>query len=78
MRLILMVMGLFVGGLAGCANTYHPEYHPVTNTSYSQNVNQPVTVDAYGRPVQVPPVQGPTTRFPPPPQPPQPPPDFPW
>jgi len=37
---------LFVAlaALAGCANEYHPEYHPVSEYSYSQTVSQPVTV----------------------------------
>lgn len=31
-------------GLVACANEYHPEYHPVSQSSYSQTITQPVTV----------------------------------
>jgi hypothetical protein len=31
-------------GLAACANEYHPEYHPVSQSSYTQTITQPVTV----------------------------------
>ncbi len=29
---------------AGCANTYHPDYHPEMSYAYSQSVSSPVTV----------------------------------
>ncbi len=29
---------------AGCANEYHPEYHPQSVYSYAQTVSQPVTI----------------------------------
>jgi hypothetical protein len=32
--------------LPACGNEYHPEYHPESAYSYSQNVSQPVTVFA--------------------------------
>jgi hypothetical protein len=32
--------------LAGCANEYHPEYHPQSTYSYEQNVSYPTTVVA--------------------------------
>lgn len=30
--------------VAGCANTYHPDYHPEMNYAYTQSVSSPVTV----------------------------------
>jgi hypothetical protein len=35
---------LAAAALVACANEYHPEYHPVTQTSYAQTVSSPVTV----------------------------------
>lgn len=37
---------LAAGGLAllGCANDYHPEYHPVSSYSVEQNLSYPTTV----------------------------------
>ena len=32
--------------LAGCASSYHPEYHPVTVSNFSQNVSYPVSVSS--------------------------------
>ncbi len=76
MRLVLAV-GV-VALLAGCGNEYHPEYHPVTTTTYTQAVGTParVVVPAQGeagQTVLVAPAGGPTASFPPPPQPPVPP-----
>ncbi len=51
--------------LAACGNTYHPEYHPVTVTSYEQHVAYPAAGPASAQP-------GPVFRPPPPPQPPTP------
>ncbi len=31
--------------LVACTDTYHPEYHPVTVTNFSQNVGYPVVVN---------------------------------
>jgi hypothetical protein len=30
--------------LPACGNEYHPDYHPETAYSYSQNISQPVTI----------------------------------
>jgi hypothetical protein len=30
--------------LLGCSSSYHPEYHPVTVSHFSQNVSYPVSV----------------------------------
>ncbi len=36
---------LAVAALAtACGNTYHPEYHPVNVSHFSQNLDYPVTV----------------------------------
>jgi hypothetical protein len=51
--------------LGACGNTYHPEYHPVTVTSYAQHVAYPAA-----GPTTAPP--GPILHLPPPPQPPTP------
>jgi len=34
--------------IAGCSSSYHPEYHPVTVSNFSQNIAYPApsTVDA--------------------------------
>jgi len=31
-------------GLVACSSSYHPEYHPVTVSNFSQNVSYPVSV----------------------------------
>ena len=51
--------------VAACGNTYHPEYHPVTVTSYEQHVTGAPGGAASAQP-------GPVFRAPPPPQPPTP------
>jgi hypothetical protein len=63
--------------VAACTSTYHPEYHPVTVTSYEQNVtaSPPAIVGARGAPVAAP---GPTLVAPPPPPPYPPPPWSAW
>ena len=65
----------FVLALAACTETYHPEYHPVTVSEVSQNLNYPVVVHNSGSPSERSPVyvgQGPApvlaTPPPPPPQ----------
>jgi hypothetical protein len=69
---------------AGCFNTSHPEYHPVTRLSYSQNVSSGVSVTpaAGGQPVYVMPAPGGAAAAPmqppAPPPPPAPPENFPW
>ena len=42
----LIVAGLAAVVLAACTDTYHPEYHPVTVSTSSQNISYPVTVQA--------------------------------
>jgi hypothetical protein len=75
----LSSLALVAGSLAiaACANTYHPEYHPVTVTSYEQHVTStaPANVGARGAPVAAP---GPTLMAPPPPPPYPPPPWSAW
>jgi len=36
--------------LAACTSTYHPEYHPVTVSQFSQNLSYPVEVHNGGSP----------------------------
>jgi hypothetical protein len=60
---LVSVAALFATiALAACTDTYHPEYHPVTVTQFSQNV-------AY-------PGNAPQAFITPPPQPVEPPPGF--
>jgi hypothetical protein len=44
MRAPLIVGMALASTLAACANEYHPEYHPESQYSYSQHIEQPVTV----------------------------------
>ena len=68
----LSVLALIAGSLAiaACTSTYHPEYHPVTVTSYEQHVSSPP-----GTYMAAP---GATLNAPPPPQPAPPPPWSAW
>ena len=34
------------GALAACSSNYHPEYHPVTVSHYSQSVSYPTVLPA--------------------------------
>lgn len=50
-----------------CGNTYHPEYHPVTNTSFTESYSNPVVVHNGGAatersPVIIEPAPGPMSR----------------
>ena len=45
---VLLVVG--VASLLGCASEYHPEYHPQSVVSYSQNLSYPVNVYQVGTP----------------------------
>jgi hypothetical protein len=50
-----------------CGNTYHPEYHPVTTSSYSESYSNPVVVHNGGTPserspVIIEPAPGPINR----------------
>jgi hypothetical protein len=52
-----------------CGNTYHPEYHPVTTTSFTESYSNPVVVHNGGAPserspVFVEPAPGPINRPP--------------
>jgi len=69
--------------LVACSDSYHPEYHPVTVTNFSQNVGYPVVVNNGGpvadrSPVYVAPLSNanapPAFAAPPPPT--EPPPGF--
>jgi hypothetical protein len=54
--------------LAACANEYHPEYHPVTVSHYSQSVSYPTVLGASTVPsviMNVPPPPAPPTVTPP-------------
>jgi hypothetical protein len=67
MRAIMLATAIALSALAGCTSTYHPEYHPVTVTSYEQHVSMP----ASGQPVaQAGPVLSAPAPQPPPPPPP--------
>ena len=65
MRLPLFALG--TSALVACGNTYHPEYHPVTVTSYEQHVAYPAA-SASAQPASVffrpPPPQQPPTPAP--------------
>jgi hypothetical protein len=62
--------------VAACTSTYHPEYHPVTVTSYEQHVTgAPPTTGARGAATAAP---APTLIAPPPPPPYPPPPWSAW
>jgi hypothetical protein len=47
MRAILVLAS--GAALVACGNTYHPEYHPVTVTSYEQHAVYPPTAQANAR-----------------------------
>jgi hypothetical protein len=86
MRVCLL---LAAATLAACANTYHPEYHPVTTVSYSSTNASPVNL-AMPEPQPVYVMPSPVSAGPLPPatlapvlapavpEPPTPPPNFPW
>ena len=38
--------GLALIALSGCTETYHPEYHPVSVSNFSQNIAYPVNVQS--------------------------------
>jgi hypothetical protein len=59
--------------LPACGNTYHPEYHPVSQVHYQQSLSYPVSVHpAAGQQVVVAPAPGvaPIAPMPPPRMPP--------
>jgi hypothetical protein len=63
----LPIFALGTSALVACGNTYHPEYHPVTVTSYEQHVAYPAA-SASAQPASVffrpPPPQQPPTPAP--------------
>jgi hypothetical protein len=62
-----IVMLAASGVLAACSSTYHPEYHPVTVSHYSQSVSYPTVLPAGGQPsviMNVPPPPPPPTGVP--------------
>jgi hypothetical protein len=61
----LLTLTLASLAAVACGNTYHPEYHPVTVTSYEQHVAYPTAGSTASQP-------GVVFRPPPPPQPPTP------
>ncbi|HEY8038412.1 MAG TPA: hypothetical protein VIF15_01405 [Polyangiaceae bacterium] len=68
MRAIIVLASAIASfALVACDNTNHPEYHPVTVTSYEQRVNYGATAQQGGAPPA-----GPVLSAPPPPQPPTP------
>src|SRR5215472_16653632 len=46
--LVVVAFGLALAHF-GCASEYHPEYHPESYTTYSQNVNQSTTIFQSGK-----------------------------
>jgi hypothetical protein len=50
-RLLTFALATIV--LLACGNTYHPEYHPVTVTSYEQHVAYPTAASASSQPASV-------------------------
>ena len=40
-----LILGFMIS-LSACTETYHPEYHPVTVTTFSQNIAYPVNVQS--------------------------------
>jgi hypothetical protein len=66
----LPIFALGASALVACGNTYHPEYHPVTVTSYEQHVSYPAAAaaSASAQPASVffrpPPPQQPPTPAP--------------
>ena len=42
------LLGVVLLAAAGCANEYHPEYHPQSSYNYEQNVSYPTTIFEVG------------------------------
>ena len=66
MRLLALPLVLVPLFAAACTDNYHPEYHPVTVTSYEQHVAYPAGQAG------PPPAPGATMNVPAPPRPPTP------
>jgi hypothetical protein len=43
-RASILLVGAVALASAACANEYHPEYHPQSQYSYSQNLSYPTTI----------------------------------
>ncbi len=58
LSLPLPALALIAGSLlvAACTSEYHPEYHPVTVSNFSQNLAYPVSVTNGGAPTERSPV----------------------
>jgi len=67
---MVAALALAITALAACTSTYHPEYHPVTVTSYEQHVSNGATLGVPGAPPQAGPVLSAPAPQPPPPPPP--------
>jgi len=78
--LILAALAATSLGVAACSSNYHPEYHPVTVTSYEQHVSSQTSGSAGppGASGTVLAAPGATLAAPPPPTPPAPPPWSAW
>jgi hypothetical protein len=62
----VLALGVALVALAACGNTYHPDYHPVTVTTYEQHVAYPPGASRTNAP------PGPVFSTPPPQPPPTP------
>jgi hypothetical protein len=56
MHYTLFVIAVAAFALAACTSSYHPEYHPVTVSNFSQNLSYPVEVKNGGAPSERSPV----------------------
>ena len=76
MRALSVLVLVALVAAPACTSTYHPEYHPVTVTTYEQHVGYPAAGAAPGTTLVAAP--GATLSAPPPPQPSPPPPWSAW
>ena len=74
MRALSALLLVAAASTAACTSTYHPEYHPVTVTSYEQHVNTTSPPPGYATFA----APGATLETPPPPRPQPPPPWSAW
>lgn len=44
------IFAFAIVGLTACSSVYHPEFHPVNLSNYSQNLSYPVMVEHGGDP----------------------------
>ena len=40
------IVTVFAAAVTACSSSYHPEYHPITVSNFSQNVAYPVSASA--------------------------------